>query len=310
MMRKITGLAIISFGLFFTSSCEKAEEITTKTIEQSFQNLPDLGDNYIYEGWLIAGENKISTGRFTHSEGANYTSELINKELIAAATVYVLTIEPKTETASDLAIPSGWIFSKGNFTNNSATPSTDTALYIGSSNLETATGNFFLKAPSVDAIGTDANGIWFINALPPSAGGFTNLPTLADGWIYEGWVVVPNSSGTPTPISTGRFSNPNAADVSFFGAANNNEFKGPNGVPPFPGEDFIQDPSSRYPMVTFPIDLQNATVVISIEPTMNDAAAPFGLKPFVVALNNQTLATVVTMTNNYANKTISGIVTK
>lgn len=308
-MKKITTVALLAIGLVFTS-CSKNDEITEKTVTQSFQNLPALGDNYVYEGWLIVGNEKISTGRFSNTEGANHTSGSIDIAKVNAATTYVLTIEPATETGADLTSPSGWIFSKGDFTNNTASPSTNDALYDGASNLETATGSFFLKAPSVGTVGSDANGIWFINALPPTAGGFTNLPTLANGWIYEGWVVVPNSNGGMTPVSTGRFSDPNMADVSFFGAASNNEFKGPNGVPPFPGEDFIVNPNNRYPGVTFPIDLQNATVVISIEPTMNDAETPFGLKPFAVTLSNQATATSVSMTNSYANKAITGTVNR
>ena len=308
-MKKITTLAIIAAGILFTS-CSKNDEITEKTVSQSFQNLPDVGANYVYEGWLIVGTEKISTGRFSSTEGANYTSGSIDINKVNAATAYVLTIEPKTETGVDLTSPSGWIFSKGNFTKNTASPSTNDALYSGSTNLETATGNFFLKAPSVGTTGSDANGIWFIDALPPTTGGFTNLPTLADGWIYEGWVVVPNTNGGMTPVSTGRFTDPNLEDESFFGAASNNEFKGPNGVPPFPGEDFIVNPNNRYAGVTFPIDLQNATVVVTIEPTTNDAEAPFGLKPFVIALSNQATATAVNITNNYSGKSISGTVNR
>ena len=57
-MKKITTLAIIAIGLVFTS-CSKNEEETVKTINQSFQNLPDLGANYVYEGWLIVGLSLI-----------------------------------------------------------------------------------------------------------------------------------------------------------------------------------------------------------------------------------------------------------
>lgn len=308
-MKKIfISLAILS-GLILTS-CSDDNTITSKTVSQSFQNLPDLGANYVYEGWLIVGAERISTGRFSHTQGANFTSGAIDIAKVDAATEYVLTIEPATETGADLTSPSGWIFSKGAFTNSTATPSTNDALFSGSGNLETATAQAFLKAPSVGTVGSDANGIWFINALPPTSGGFTNLPTLGNGWIYEGWVVVNNTAGSPTPISTGRFTDPNMADVSFFGAMFNNEFKGPNGVPPFPGEDYIADPNNRYANVTFPIDLRSATVVITIEPTMNDAQGPFGLKPFVQALNNQTVSTAFSVTNAYSGKVISGMVTR
>ncbi|OSY89431.1 hypothetical protein WH52_02000 [Tenacibaculum holothuriorum] len=310
MKKIILSLAVISTLIFTACSDDNDNLPTTKTVTQSFQNLPDLGSNYVYEGWLIVGNEKISTGRFSHTEGANHTSSALDIAKVSAATMYVLTIESTNETGADLAIPSGWIFSKGAFTGNNAAPSTDDALYKGATNLETATAQAFLKAPSVGTVGGDANGIWFINALPPTSGGFTNLPTLADGWIYEGWVVVDGKDGNKVPVSTGRFSDPNAADVSFFGAANNNEFKGPNGVPPFPGEDYIVDPNNRYPNVTFPIDLTSATVVISIEPTTNDAQAPFGLKPFVQALNNQAVSTAFTVDNNYAGKAISGNVSR
>lgn len=310
MKKIILSLAVIS-ALTFTACSDDNDNLpTTKTVTQSFQNLPDLGSNYVYEGWLIVGNEKISTGRFSHTEGVNHTSSALDIAKVSAATMYVLTIESTNETGADLANPSGWIFSKGAFNGSNAAPSTNDALFNGSSNLETATAQAFLKAPSVGTVGSDANGIWFINALPPTSGGFTNLPTLADGWIYEGWVVVDGKDGNKVPVSTGRFSDPNAADVSFFGTANNNEFKGPNGVPPFPGEDYIVDPNNRYPNVTFPIDLTSATVVISIEPTTNDAQAPFGLKPFVQALNNQAVSTALTVDNNYAGKAISGTVTR
>lgn len=311
MIKKVLKVSLIAtLGLFISCSNNDDEVATSKKVTQSFQNLPDLGSGYVYEGWLIVGNEKISTGRFSHSDGANYTSSDIDITKVNSATDYVLTIEPAVETGADLANPSGWIFSKGAFSGDNATPSTNDALFKGSYNLETATGQAFLKAPSVGTVGSDANGIWFINALPPSTGGFTNLPTLADGWIYEGWVVVNDSNGNATPVSTGRFTDPNAADVSFFGASYNNEFKGPNGVPPFPGEDFIVNPNNRYAGVTFPIDLTNSTVVITIEPTTNDAEAPFGLKPFVQALSNQATATAFSVDNKFAGKPISGSVTR
>jgi hypothetical protein len=298
--------------LFLFTSCENDDESTPMSaIMQKFENLPDLGDDYVYEGWLIGiGENpdKTSTGRFTNVEGGNYKSAKIDMDKISKAKAYVLTIEPKDETGMDLLEPSGLIFSKGSFSGDMASPSTDGALFE-SGNLSTAAGQFFLKAPSVDMVGTDANGIWFINALPPTAGGFTNLPMLTSDWVYEGWVVVKDMSGNPIPISTGRFSDPNMADISFFGAENNNEFKGLNGVPPLPGEDFIADPNNRYPNVVFPIDLTSATIVISIEPAKNDEKPPFALKPFVKELSDQSTGMAVDLMNKYSG-VISGKVTR
>lgn len=298
--------------LFLFASCKDDDDTTpVSTILQKFENLPDLGDNYVYEGWLIGtGSNpdKTSTGRFTNVEGKNYKSREIDMDMASKATAYVLTIEPKSETGADLLSPSGLIFSKGSFSGDMASPSTDGALFK-SGGLNRTKGQFFLKAPSVGMLGTDANGIWFIDALPPTAGGFTNLPMLTADWVYEGWVVVKDKSGKPTPISTGRFSDSNKADVSFSGASDNNEFKGPKGVPPFPGEDFIADPNNKYPMVVFPIDLRNATIVISIEPAKNDEKSPFALKPFVKELKNQGTGVAVELMNKY-NGVISGKVTR
>lgn len=299
--------------LFLFASCDDDDDksMPMSSITQKFENLPDLGSDYVYEGWLIGtGTNpdKTSTGRFTHVQGKNYKSDKIDMSKVDEATAYVLTIEPKDETGADLSSPSGLFFSKGSFSGDMASPSTDGALFE-SGGLNNAKGQFFLKAPSVDMMGSDANGIWFIDALPPTAGGFTNLPMLTSDWVYEGWVVVKDKSDNPTPISTGRFSDPNKADVSFFGAADNNEFKGPKGVPPFPGEDFITDPNNKYPNVVFPIDLTSATIVISIEPAKNDEKSPFALKPFVKELDKQSTGTAVELMNKY-NGVISGKVTR
>lgn len=42
----------------------------------------------------------------------------------------------------------------------------------------------------------------------------------------------------------------------------------------------------------------------------SDAATPFGLKPFVIKLTNQSVATAVSITNNYGGKAISGAVNR
>ena len=109
-------------------------------------------------------------------------------------------------------------------------------------------------------------------ATGPTAG--LTLATLlpGSGWKYEGWVVI-----NGTPFSTGTFLSPTGADSN---AASPTYSTG--GGPPFPGEDFL----INAPMgATFPVDLTTtgtgggATVVISIEPSPDDSAAPFTLKP-------------------------------
>ena len=87
----------------------------------------------------------------------------------------------------------------------------------------------------------------------PAANSHT-LPTLPAGWKYEGWVVIGN-----TALSTGTFTNPAAADAATPFAGTN-----PQPTPPFPGEDFLANPPIGSGL-TFPTDLRNQTVVISIE---------------------------------------------
>ncbi len=113
--------------------------------------------------------------------------------------------------------------------------------------------------------GNDENGIWFGNpGTPPTAS--LNLPTLPDGWIYEGWVV-----GEGGPISTGTFTEFGAVDDS-------NDFSGTenNVGPPIPGEDFfLNAPGGE----TFPLDVRGRTVVISVEPVPDNSTDPFAAKP-------------------------------
>jgi len=113
---------------------------------------------------------------------------------------------------------------------------------------------------------TDENsGIWWLDpAAGPGAG--LDLPTLPDGWVYEGWAVV-----NGMPISTGTFTAVDAAD-------NSAPFSGSMAGPAFPGEDLLENAPSG---LTFPLDLAGGTAVISIEPSPDNSTNPFLLKPLV-----------------------------
>ena len=93
-----------------------------------------------------------------------------------------------------------------------------------------------------------------------------DLPQLPAGWAYEGWVVIDG-----TPVTTGRFTAVAGVDQSA-------PFSGPDSGPPFPGEDFLNNAPQG---LSFPTDLAGQVAVISIEPTPDDSASPFALKPLV-----------------------------
>lgn len=124
----------------------------------------------------------------------------------------------------------------------------------------------------------------------------SNLPTLNDGFQYEGWAVIDG-----TPVSTGTFTRVDAADEA-------DEFSGDTPGPAYPGEDFLVNAPDG---LTFPTDLSEANVVISIEPDPDDSALPFFLKPLAHQVPaNAEDHMVFDMENNIANTLISGTATK
>jgi hypothetical protein len=105
--------------------------------------------------------------------------------------------------------------------------------------------------------------------------------------MYEGWAVIDG-----IPVTTGKFTDINAADK----AAPYSETVAPG--PPFPGEDFLLNAPSG---TTFPTDLAGKTVVISVEPSPDNSAAPFVLKPLVGSVpTSATDHTLYDMMNNAA----------
>lgn len=130
----------------------------------------------------------------------------------------------------------------------------------------------------------------FVITIEPAVGDDPAPATLPDGWVYEGWV-----AGASGPVTTGRFRTPDGVDSDAAGPA-----AGPDGGPPFPGQDFI-DP---------PMDLNGGAVaaVISVEPEPDDDPAPFVLKPLVTdPIGAATAPTAQTMTNLAAASLPSGV---
>ncbi len=225
-------------------------------LQLSFTDLPQLGDGYVYEGWLIVDGTPVSTGVFMATADGDATQTLFDGD--ADATDFVLTIEPEMD--SDPA-PSDVHLLGGTIVDGSAVLSIDHPAALNT-DFADATGQFILAAPTAaDGEGaTYLNGVWF---LDPTAGPgpSLDLPTLPAGWMYEGWVAGPDG-----PVSTGTFTMTTGADSDGGGAK-----AGSNAAPPFPGQDFVN------PLT----DLTGYRAVISVEPYPDDSAAPFILKPLV-----------------------------
>lgn len=253
-------IAMVAIGVL-SVSCSNDDDNGSNTSELTINlsGLDALGSDFVYEGWIIVNGSPITTGRFTSVTFPQTFS--VETDLLTEATTFVLSIEPAVDPDPG---PAATKILVGDFNGNSA--SVSTAIVGDFSN---ASGSFFLRTPT-DETGTnngnDENGIWFGTPGMPPTPNFI-LPTLPDGWVYEGWVV-----GDLGPLSTGTFTVFNSVDD----AAPFSETT--QAGPPIPGEDFfLNAPQGE----TFPLDIRGRTVVISVEPFPDDSPAPFALKPLV-----------------------------
>lgn len=224
---------------------------TDATLSLSFTGLDDLGDDYVYEGWLLVNGSPVTTGRFTSNSS---DVQKASPEDAEAATKYILTIEP---AEGDDPAPADTHVLAGDIINSSATLTIADGAALGT-DFSNSTGSFITATPSATADVFD-QGIWWLTPPTPTAG--LSLPTLPDGWTYEGWVAGPDG-----PVSTGTFRDATGPDSDAGGAT-----AGPNGTPPFPGQDFI----------TPPMSVLGLAAVISVEPVPDNSPAPFGIKPLI-----------------------------
>ncbi len=229
------------------------------TLSLNLNGLEDLGADFVYEGWIIVNGSPVSTGTFTVDATGNLseTNFSINSEMLSSAATFVLSIEPANDT--DPAPAAAKILA-GDFSGNSAAVSTG---LVG--DFTSSAGKYILATPTNGSDNDENSGIWFLDLSSGSPSVGLNLPTLPDGWEYEGWVVKDGM-----PITSGKFTALDMVD-GFDGFSSTM-----NPGPPFPGEDYLMNAPSG---VTFPFDLAGGTAVISIEPVPDNSPAPFTLKP-------------------------------
>lgn len=272
MKKYMSLLAIITSMTFI--SCDKDDDETmdpgpmnnTANLSLSLSGLEDLGADYRYEGWIIVDGNPVTTGLFTVNANGelSQTQFAVNSDDLAAASTFVLTIEPSPD--NDPA-PSDVHILAGDFSSDGASLSVGHGAALGD-DFSAAAGDYILATPTDGMMNNENSGIWF---LDPSAGPGPglDLPTLPAGWAYEGWAVI-----NGTPVSTGTFTALDAMDDAA-------PFSGAMAGPPFPGEDFVANAPAG---LSFPTDLAGGTAVISIEPVPDNSSAPFVLKPLAAGI--------------------------
>ncbi|WP_309686847.1 hypothetical protein [Armatimonas sp.] len=259
-------------ALTLLSGCGGGSSVTpTRAVLKITNNgLPTLANGYHYENWVLVGGKALPAGKFN----INASGQIVNldgtvvsngefatgKELTGATSI-VVTIEPTGDTDTS---PAKTHIVAGDVSGNAASLTIGHPMALGNS-FATAAGSFIVATPT-DGDGTNENsGVWFLKIDSGPKQGLT-LPTLPEGWKYEGWTVIGGK-----PVSTGRFRSLNTADESAL-------FSGTSAGPAFPGEDFLRNAPAG---LTFPTDVRGGKAVISIEPDSDDSPLPFELKPLV-----------------------------
>lgn len=252
-------LAVVCF-VACSSDDDNGPTIPMSPLTLNLSGLEALTDGFVYEGWIIVNNSPVSTGVFvTPSSSLVFNVPTADLEI---ATAFILSIESDTDPA-----PSNTKIMRGDFVGNanSATLSLENQI-PGVSNI---TGSLFLATPTDDVVDNDESGVWFMSS--PGVAGLNNLPNLGSGWKYEGWAVVDGVA-----ISTGKFTSATGSDQSSFFSSDIND------APDFPGEDFLFSPVNIEGL-TFPLDLRNQTIVVSIEPEPDSNQSPFSLKPLIAS---------------------------
>ena len=253
-----SGAAFVAVPWF---ACEASGGATWCGVERSealelrFENVEDLGSAFVYEGWVVADGAATTTDRFQRADGGIF--QRVPTSVADRNPLYVLTIEPRR---GDASAPAETHLVAGELELGSAADLSTAHGAALSTDFAAAAGGFILATPSSSDTDDEGNGVWFVD--PVAGAPSLALPALPAGWAYEGWVVTGDG-----PISTGRFIDAGAADSDGAG-----ESAGPNGTPPFPGQDFV-DP---------PLSLIGSTVVVSVEPEPDNGAGPFSLKPLAL----------------------------
>lgn len=251
-------------GISLSNCSDNDDEPTTKNLTLNISGLEDLGSDFVYEGWIIVNAAPVSTGRFSVDSNGDLsqTSFVMDIDMLAAATTFVLTIEPVT---GDAPGPTDVHLLGGDFAGNSSQLSISHGAALGN-DFTSANGNFILATPTNGPETDENSGIWFldISSGMPDVG--LTLPTLPAGWKYEGWAVTGGQ-----PVTSGTF-------LSAMGVDDFDGFSGEMDGPPFPGEDYLVNAPAG---LDFPRDLSEGKAVISIEPVPDNSPNPFLLKPLV-----------------------------
>lgn len=265
-------IAILTAILFTYTGCdyfENSDSLNSATLEVNLTGLPFLPDSMTYVCWIdqdVAGFKPI----FAFAQDPDVNGNLNYKSetrlgYLKEAQILKITIEPESSLNDSSFQPSSRVLFSGRL----KTGNTTFDIGPAANQLNDIAGKYSLVTPTDTVSTNELSGIWFVDSLltasSPVAG--LNLPELYGGWIYEGWIEI-----NGTLVSTGRFTNPDASDLSKKYSSTLAGFS-------FPGEDFLVNAPTG---LTFPTDLSGQKVYISIERKDGNLT---GIEPFAILLS-------------------------
>src|SRR5690606_35929185 len=125
-MKKILAILTICFTFYHCSETDILNE--TGKMEITDFNLPQLPDNYYYEGWLMVDGSYVSVGRITNDSILNNHARFEEIEVndLNTAQSFAITVESSGSPA-----PSNYVLLVGDFNGNTAELSPDAEVSNG-----------------------------------------------------------------------------------------------------------------------------------------------------------------------------------
>lgn len=281
-------LSFVLLLITFLSSCGE-DKINYKGITGTFENLPLLTGNYEYAAWILENGNTRLMGPITiNADGEGIFSFAPISDNIADATSILITIEDNSVAYNS---PSETQVLDCNF--GTSDQAILTANAIGS-DFGGISGNYILSSPTTSSSSTDNSGIWYVTQDINQG---LQLPVLAAGWKYEGWVMFNN-----IPVSTGKFTDAGSLDES-------NIYGGSEDPFPYPGEDF-NNPAVAPTGVNFPQDLKGKVTKITLEPFPDNSSDPYNMVILIDTISNPSVTNINYKLNTSLENLPSGSVTK
>lgn len=229
----------------------------------TFSGMTALGTGSVYGIWLKENDEYNFLDVFTvNSAGIPDNSQFgLESERLDDVQGILITLENEDNIGTE---PSDTRLMAGEFINRGALLeiSHPDAMNV---DFSTSSVSYMLASPTDDNADNENAGIWFANTVDGTS--TLDLPDLPTGWIYESWVLLPD-----TVVSLGQFANPLMRDDS-------DAHSGPNPQNGYnaPGGDLLTgDPEH------FPASLHNNLISITVEPSEDDNSNAFGIRPFSI----------------------------